>query len=527
MAPCRVSAAPPAQTRDGVLALLEGYGPTLQRAAGSQQVDVVVGLVGAMLSLLNSEGGSAGARRLVQVSASLAQARGIRDTLVESVAGLVLPEPRAAVLGVLQLEAFASHLKILALVPSEISPSSQGKMVAAAASVLRGLSAGVASAAPGDIAVAVSSLRQSLVYSRVGAQEASGDAALQLQDALEACVSLLTRTALAAHVAGQAPEVFPSLAAAQSEFEVYGRVVPVQRGGSVATLQTTLLVHLGGQRAWGEEAAVTVSMPDVALAEAAVRAPLALGSAPPAAAAVDVVIAVWRHNATFVRDVMGSGGVASDGPLLGRYVSVDLYWHGVAESESKIKVDSLAIPLRLGMSAVVPNTTLNATAGRTSNVAVCAFLEDSARSWGVRGMSFALNSSSVSPYSARSSTVEAGRSALVVCEASHLTSFSVRAEATGCDDVARSPLVLDRCHVCGGNDSCVDCSDTPFGGKVFDPCGICGGSNALASCLGCDGFIYPPGAARVFDDCQVRARATRPLRCALVGPGYPKMCHLR
>jgi len=244
-------------------------------------------------------------------------------------------------------------------------------------------------------------------------------------------------------------------------------------------------------------------MPDVALAEAAVRAPLALGSAPPAAAAVDVVIAVWRHNATFVRDVMGSGGVASDGPLLGRYVSVDLYWHGVAESESKIKVDSLAIPLRLGMSAVVPNTTLNATAGRTSNVAVCAFLEDSARSWGVRGMSFALNSSSVSPYSARSSTVEAGRSALVVCEASHLTSFSVRAEATGCDDVARSPLVLDRCHVCGGNDSCVDCSDTPFGGKVFDPCGICGGSNALASCLGCDGFIYPPGAARVFDDCQV------------------------
>ena len=516
MAPCRVAAAPPAATRNGVLAILEGFGPMLQRAAGSQQVDLVMGLVGAMLSLLNSEGGSAGARRLVQVSASFAQAREIRDTLVDSVAALVQPEPRASLLGVLQLETLAGLLKSLVFVPAEISPSSLGKMAAAATSVLRGLSAGVASAAPGDIAVTVSSLRQSLVYSRVGAQEVSGDAALQLQDALEECASLLMRTALAAHVAGQAPEVLPSRATAQSEFEVYGRVVPVQHGGSVATLKTNLLVHLGGQTGWGAEAAVTVSMPDVALAEAAVRAPLALGNAPPAAAAVDVVVAVWRHNATFVRDVMGSGGAASDGALLGRYVSVALYWHGVAESEGKIKVDSLATPLRLGMSAVVPNTTLDATTGCTSNVAVCAFLEDSGRSWGVRGMSFALNSSSVSPYSARSSTVAAGRSALVVCEAWHLTSFSVRAETTGCDDVPRSPLVLDRCRVCGGNNSCVDCADAPFGGKVLDPCGICGGSNALSSCLGCDGVIYPPGAARVFDDCQVRARTGGDMHNAVV-----------
>ena len=46
-------------------------------------------------------------------------------------------------------------------------------------------------------------------------------------------------------------------------------------------------------------------------------------------------------------------------------------------------------------------------------------------------------------------------------------------------------------------------SDVAFGNKVRDPCGICGGSNKLASCLGCDGVIYPPGAARAFDSCKV------------------------
>ena len=504
LVPCRVAVASPAATRAGVVDLLVEFAPKLRRAAGSQQVDVVVGLVGAMLSLLDSGGGGASSRRLVQVSASLAQLRSIRDTLVDTLAGLVHSWQHASLLGLLQLETIAGQLKGVAQEPAQLSPASQVKMLTAADAILRGLGDGVASSSPEDIAVMISSLRNALVHSSLEMKEMNGDAAVQQQNALEACIDLLTRKALAGHTPGQVPVLFPSFATPQSEFETYGRVYRVERGASMAALKTESIIAVGGQRGWGLSA-VIINMPEVALADSEVRAPPSQSKAlPAAAAAVEMVVTVWRANASMIKDVVGTGGLAAAaGPLLGQYVSVALYWHGIADPESKLRVTGLATPLRLGMTASVPNSTLDSTTGRTSNVAVCAYLEDSGRSWGVRGMSFAMNSSSLSPYSVKSSAASAGSAGLAVCEASHLTSFSVRAEATGCDDVPRSPIVLDRCRVCGGNNSCVDCADTPFGGKKIDACGICGGNNSLTSCLGCDGVIYPPGAARVFDACQV------------------------
>jgi len=62
--------------------------------------------------------------------------------------------------------------------------------------------------------------------------------------------------------------------------------------------------------------------------------------------------------------------------------------------------------------------------------------------------------------------------------------------AGGCDGTAKSGAEIDRCGVCGGINSCVDCADVPFGGLTLDACGVCGGSTPVATCTGCDGVVY-------------------------------------
>ena len=82
----------------------------------------------------------------------------------------------------------------------------------------------------------------------------------------------------------------------------------------------------------------------------------------------------------------------------------------------------------------------------------------------------------------------------------NITSFHTVVDAlAGCDGVAFSNLILDRCRVCGGdNSSCRGCDGVVASGKVLDGCNICGGDNS--SCSGCDGI---PNSGSVYDFCGV------------------------
>jgi hypothetical protein len=67
----------------------------------------------------------------------------------------------------------------------------------------------------------------------------------------------------------------------------------------------------------------------------------------------------------------------------------------------------------------------------------------------------------------------------------------------------------DRCGICEGNSTCLDCMGTPYGVKTRDVCGICGGNNDTKNCRGCDGRLYPlplmPAQFdRNFECCQVK-----------------------
>ncbi len=53
----------------------------------------------------------------------------------------------------------------------------------------------------------------------------------------------------------------------------------------------------------------------------------------------------------------------------------------------------------------------------------------------------------------------------------------------GCDGVVGSPLRLDKCGVCGGNNSCASgCDGKPNSTLTYDICGECGGNGK--SCMG-------------------------------------------
>lgn len=294
-------------------------------------------------------------------------------------------------------------------------------------------------------------------------------------------VLALTHKAVASYSIGQPPFLLPL-----NNFAIYGRVLPVQRagggggGGVVAILKTQSIVQIGGFYAeWGQNE-VIVNMPDVTVKDADVK--VADLTPPAAAPAVVLIVTAWRANASLVRGAMGAEGRAAlDGALLGQYVSVSLMWHRLEGAQATVALLPLAVPVRLGFSSKVPNVTSHVLTGRQTKVAACVYLGSNARAWDLDGMSLALNSSSISNFSSlvsatASSAVAAGDIRQVVCEAHHLTSFTVRAEETGCDGIPRTPLVLDRCRKCGGNNECVDCSNVPFGNLSRDPCGICGGS---------------------------------------------------
>jgi hypothetical protein len=68
----------------------------------------------------------------------------------------------------------------------------------------------------------------------------------------------------------------------------------------------------------------------------------------------------------------------------------------------------------------------------------------------------------------------------------------------GCDGVANSGLVVDRCDVCGGSDTCVGCDGRVHSGKTVDACGVCGGDGT--SCVDCAGVV---NGSSVIDSCGV------------------------
>jgi len=144
-------------------------------------------------------------------------------------------------------------------------------------------------------------------------------------------------------------------------------------------------------------------------------------------------------------------------PLLLSLSRASSHTHTHTYTNTHTQVTGLTTPLRLVMSAHVPNQVRDPATGRYTNVAMCAYLGAGGGAWNIDGMTLALNSSSASPFSSPSSMTAGGGQRQVLCESSHLTSFSVTSEPAGCDYVARGALVLDRCARCGGNNSCVDC----------------------------------------------------------------------
>ena len=494
--PCRVRVEPPGSTPDSVLALVQDVGVSLlERAVGAGDFVEYLTVAAAMLSLLNSPTMQSASSSRRQTGSQLTRLRAVRDVIAASFAAQLNPA-FAHLLSARTLSAAATTLRFTVHVPKQVSPSAQRLLLSCGTSILTSSALDTRSSTE-DVGVVTSLLREALEYSKINAKEVSDTEALEQQDRLEAMLLSLSRKALASHTAGQ-----DGLTMVFSTFVTFGRVFPVVRSarGGMATLKTQLTVQLGGvYPEWGQRY-VSVIMPDIHMADDQVKLP-SDASCEASGAAAEVIVSVWRGNASWVRGVMGHAPGAS---LLGQYVQVSLHWHGRDGQDGKMSIRSLPAPLRLGITTLVPNRSIHATTGRQSVVAACVYLGPSGRTWLIDGMSVALNSSSASPYATPSSATSAGSvKEAVVCEASHLTSFTVVAEEAGCDGVPRSPRVLDRCRVCGGNDSCLDCDGVAFGNKTLDPCGICGGSNKLETCLGCDGRIYAPGAARVFDTCQV------------------------
>jgi hypothetical protein len=67
----------------------------------------------------------------------------------------------------------------------------------------------------------------------------------------------------------------------------------------------------------------------------------------------------------------------------------------------------------------------------------------------------------------------------------------------GCDGVRDSGVLFDACGVCGGdNSTCRDCQGIVNGPSQFDVCGVCGGNGS--SCAGCDGV---PLSGAVVNEC--------------------------
>ena len=68
----------------------------------------------------------------------------------------------------------------------------------------------------------------------------------------------------------------------------------------------------------------------------------------------------------------------------------------------------------------------------------------------------------------------------------------------GCDSKLQ-PILPDKCGKCGGDStSCAGCDGIPFSGKLYDFCGKCGGDNT--SCIGCDGVVH---SGKVKDLCGI------------------------
>jgi hypothetical protein len=68
----------------------------------------------------------------------------------------------------------------------------------------------------------------------------------------------------------------------------------------------------------------------------------------------------------------------------------------------------------------------------------------------------------------------------------------------GCDSNLQ-PIFPDKCGKCGGDStSCAGCDGKPFSGKLKDFCGECGGDNS--SCIGCDGVVH---SGKVKDLCGI------------------------
>jgi len=340
----------------------------------------------------------------------LLRKRVLRDTLVLALTSILQP-PQTTLLSARALVDAASILRASAQEPCELTPASQKKLVATTVCLLAALDPAAAASAAVNIGVMLSSLRDALECSRLDRDEVTGDAALQQQDGLEASVLALTQKAVASHSAGQQAIMVPF-----DNFAIYGRVLSVERsgeggrggggggGGKMARLRTKGSVQMGGFYSEWEQNQVVVSMPDVTVRDSKVVEPAEGG-----AAAVVLIVTAWRANASWVRAaIVSQGRAALAGPLLGQYVSVSLKWHGREGAEAAVALESLPVPVRLGLRATVPNVTEDSVTGRHSNVATCVYLAGGARAWDMDGMSLALNSSSGSNFSKASSAVDAG-----------------------------------------------------------------------------------------------------------------------
>jgi len=88
----------------------------------------------------------------------------------------------------------------------------------------------------------------------------------------------------------------------------------------------------------------------------------------------------------------------------------------------------------------------------------------------------------------------------------------------GCDGVAGSVVVVDKCGICAGGNTCLGCDSVAFSGLLYDKCGVCGGNGLSCAgeckstidkcgvcggndqCLGCDSVAW---SGSTYDECGV------------------------
>jgi hypothetical protein len=101
-------------------------------------------------------------------------------------------------------------------------------------------------------------------------------------------------------------------------------------------------------------------------------------------------------------------------------------------------------------------------------------------------------------------------------------SFASLSCVSGCDRRPFAPYkTIDKCGVCGGSNTCLDCAGTPHGTARYDRCDVCAGDGTR--CIDCAGVPFGDAKYNICGECVLgganrRRQATeRPLESCITG----------